>query len=176
MGRGGYTVSKFLNNLAVDHDAFGADIIDDVVTHCEVATSELDRCSRSLRAEQPPYILVDLGVNDVGFIPPWSLPNQTTWQNNYIAILDALHAQWPDAVIYLTKPWKRQAGGNEALFDTMAGWVENVVAARSSFTRVGDDERSWFGGNPSTFSDDGIHWNAAGQIEKANQMKAVLGY
>lgn len=110
-------------------------------------------------------------MNDVGFTAPWVLPNQTTWQNNYLAILDAIHAQYPSALVYITKPYK--SGGVDSVFDTMAGWIDNVVATRA-FARVGDDERSWL---PPYLDPDGVHFfNAAAQAAKVNQMKTVLGY
>lgn len=184
MGRGGYTVQKIKDNLTVNNDGatFGSSIITGVLSYCASSTANyLEKCQQALGTQQQPtYIVIDVGVNDVGFAAPWVLPNQTTWQNNYISILDTLNTQWPSAQIYLTKPWKRQAGGDETLFDTMAGWVDNVVAARPAFAHVLDDERVWFAGSPATYTSatDGagtnIHWNLAGQTKAAQEKLAVL--
>lgn len=174
MGRGGYTVVKTLANITTDSDNYQSSILNDVIAHCQVATSNLDRCQQALGAEQPPYVFINLGANDVGFVAPWVLPNQTTWQNNYLSIIDAIHTQWPSALVYVTKPWKTQSGGDDTMWDTIAGWVDNVVAART-FTRAGDDERAWFKPNAATYSDDGIHFNAAGQVAAAAAKKTATG-
>lgn len=174
LGRGGYTVANFENNLDTDNDVYGMSIITAALSGCETSTSNLIRCQESLRGKQPTYVLIDIGVNDVGFVPPWSLPNQTTWQNNYLSAIDQIHTQWPDAQIYLTKPWKQQSGGDDTVFDTMAGWIDNVIAARAAFVHEGDDERVWFEPNVATYSDDGIHYNAAGQAAAAAARLAVL--
>lgn len=174
MGRGGYTVAKTLTNITTDADNYQSSILNDVIAHCEGSSNSLDRCQKALGTNQPPYVLIALGVNDVGFVPPWVLPNQTTWQNNYLAVIDAVHTQWPSALVYISKPWKTQSGGDDTMWDTMAGWVDNVVAARA-FTRAGDDERSWFKPNVATYSDDGIHFNAAGQTAAAAAEKTALG-
>ncbi|HEY4513547.1 MAG TPA: SGNH/GDSL hydrolase family protein [Candidatus Paceibacterota bacterium] len=177
LGRGGYRVDNTLNNLTTNNDGqFSSAIIPSALTNCQTSTNSLDHCREALNGAQPEYILINLGVNDVGFTPPWSLPNQTTWQNNYIAILDALNAQWPDSLIYITKPWKAQSGGDDAVWDTMAGWIDNVVAARPAFTFVGDDERAWFEPNTATYSDDDIHYNAEGQAAAADAKQTALGY
>jgi lysophospholipase L1-like esterase len=174
-GRGGYTVQKTKINLTSNNDpaTFTDDIVDAAQTKCETSTSVFERCPHAIGVSgEPPYIVIDLGVNDVGFTAPWVLPNQTTWQNDYLAVLDALHAQWPNALVYITKPYK--GGGDDSVFDTMAGWVDNVVAARA-FARAGDDERSWFKPNIGTYSTDNLHFNTtAGQAAKAAAVEAVL--
>ena len=182
LGRGGYTVAQVKANLTLNTDGgtYNASLIDQALTECNKSNGSvyvhLWACDKPLGSEQPTHILLNLGVNDVGFAPPWTLPNQTTWQNDYISILDTLHAQWPNARIYLTKPWKAQSGGDDSVWDTMAGWVDNVAAARSSFTFAGDDERAWFEPNAATYSSDSIHYNTAGQTAAAAAKKTALGY
>jgi len=174
LGRGGYTLDKLDNNLTTDADVYGHSIFAGAEGLCETASSALVRCPESLRGLDPTYVLVNVGVNDVGFVPPWALPDQTTWTNDYLSVLDKIHAQWPDALVPITKPWKRQSGGDETLFDTMAGWIDDIVAARPAFAFVADDERSWFKPNPSLYSDDNIHFNTAGQTKAAQEKLAVL--
>jgi lysophospholipase L1-like esterase len=177
LGRGGYTVATTLSNLSVNNDPsqFSASIITDAETQCERTSSVLERCTTALRGVYPAVILLNLGVNDLGFTAPGSLPNQTTWQNNYIAIIDALNAQWPSVPIYLMKPWKQ---GFDANCDTLAGWIDNVIAARPAAAFAGPDERTWLksGDNGATRTSDGVHYSAAGHTECAAQWKTTLGY
>lgn len=116
------------------------------------------------------YVLINIGSNDLA-----SMPVEATWKTNMLAILDAIHAWSSVARVYLTKPWRRDYG-TEA--DTYAGWIDDVVALRPSFAYVGDDERDWFENDDDgvTYSDDGIHYNAAGQAAKVAAMRTVLGY
>lgn len=104
----------------------------------------------------------------------WPL-DQTTWQNNYLSIIDAIHTTYPNAKIYISKVWRRTFNTE---CDTLAGWIDNIVAARSAFVFVADDERGWMKGadDGATMTTDGVHYSAAGETEKVNQMKTVLGY
>ncbi|MFA5340247.1 MAG: SGNH/GDSL hydrolase family protein [Clostridia bacterium] len=114
-------------------------------------------------------VLINLGVND------WSdpLPTEETWKANYQTIIDAVHAKWPLAKIYLTKPWKRDHD-DDAL--TFAGYIDELIASNSGVCFVGDNEYTWLRGadDGTTMTIDGTHYSAAGEIEKVNQMKAVL--
>jgi lysophospholipase L1-like esterase len=119
-------------------------------------------------------ILLNLGVNDVGFVAPYALPDQTWWQNNYLAIIDAVRVRFPSASIYLMRPWKQ---GTDTEMDSLATWIGNVQAARAGVF-LGPDERSWLKGadNGATMTSDGVHYSAAGQTECAAQWKQILGY
>lgn len=112
-------------------------------------------------------VLIDLGANDVN-----GALDQSTWQNNYLAVADAVHTQFPNALAYITKPWRR---GFDAQCDTLASWIDNVVASRT-FLRVGDDERGWMKGadNGATYTIDGVHLSTAGQTEKPNQLLLLI--
>lgn len=184
LGRGGHTVEKMLQNLSAPAEGgFTYGIIPAALSGCEQANaSTLEKCQESLRGLQPTYILLNVGVNDVGFSPPWSLPNQTTWRANLTTLIDAFHAQWPDALIGISLPWKRQPGGDETVFDTMAASIQTVIASRA-FAFELDDERAWFKGNADgdgSYSDDTpsgtfIHYNPLpGQLAAAAAKLAEL--
>jgi len=115
-------------------------------------------------------VLCDWGVNDI--TSGGGLPDSTAWKTAYLTTLDAIHAKWGSALVYLSKPWKT---GVDAASDTMAGWIDDVVASRA-FARAGDDERVWFKPNVATYSPDGTHYNAAGKAAKAQAIKAAMGY
>jgi hypothetical protein len=133
---------------------------------------------------RPPYntgmpvdvIFANWGANDATL-----MGGGTVTEANFIAdyqdVLDYLHSVWPDAQIYLTKVWRSDL---EAECDTMAGWIDTIVASRA-FAHVGDDERDWFDADPATFSEFGlssvqVHYSPAGDIEAARQKAMVLGW
>ncbi len=122
------------------------------------------------RPESYQYVLINLGVNDDNS----GLPVEATWESNYKAILDAIHARWPDALVYLSKPWERN---NDSNMDVIAGWIDHVVASKS-YARNGHDERIWMKGsdNGATYTTDGIHPNTAAQSVLAAQWLSALGY
>lgn len=113
-------------------------------------------------------VLVNLGVND------FATATETQWKADMLNVLDAVKARWPAAEIYLMRPWKRNFN---AKADTFAGWIADLIASRS-FLHAGPDERVWLRGSDdgAAMTTDGIHYNAAAQVEAATQWRAVLGY
>lgn len=119
-------------------------------------------------AEQPiRLILINLGTNDLN---AWPL-DQATFQNNYLAILDTLHALYPLARMYLSRVWRRNDDAHCAIVN---GWIDNVIAARS-FAASGDDETTWLKGTDdgATMTYDGVHYNATGEANKVTTMLAI---
>ena len=114
------------------------------------------------------HVLMNWGANDVV-----SLPAEATWETDYETIIDAVHAKWPLATIYLSRPW-RQTYDTEST--TLVTWIGTVQAARSTFTVLADDENVWFKPNVATHSDDGIHWNVVGNAAKATATQTAMGY
>lgn len=90
-------------------------------------------------------------------------------------VLDALHTKYAASTVYVSRTWRV---GFDAEADDWATRIGVVVAARSAFAELGDDERVWLKGadNGATMTSDGTHYSAAGITEKANQMKTVMGY
>ena len=115
-------------------------------------------------------VLCNWGANDVG-----ALPAEATWKANYLAIIDAIVAKWPQAKVRLSRPWRRNYGSQ---CNTIAGWIADIVAARPGVASIGDDERAWLehGDDGATRTSDGIHYNDAGNPEKAAQALATTGY
>lgn len=118
----------------------------------------------------PAYILLNIGANDVA-----ALPAEGTWKTNAYYVLDAMHAKWPAAQVYMMRPWRRT---EDVDCDTLATWISDVVTARSTFAHLGPDERDFLenGDNGVTYTTDGIHPTAAGYLLTAQQWAAVLGY
>lgn len=116
----------------------------------------------------PTRILVTLGANDVA-----GTLVEATWKADYLDILDRFHAAWPDAVVYLSRPWVRTPTTN---LNTVAGWIADIQAARSTFVELGPDERVWLegGDDGATNTTDGVHYSAAGQIAAAAAWYAVI--
>jgi lysophospholipase L1-like esterase len=117
------------------------------------------------------HILINLGSNDFG-----AMPLQAQYEADLTYILDALHAKWPTATLYVARAWNRTAG--MAAANTLAGWTANVVTARASFTSLGPDERTWLenGDDGATYTYDGTHYSAAGNTAAATQWMTVMGY
>jgi hypothetical protein len=114
-------------------------------------------------------VLYNIGVND------FSTATQSQWIADMETTLDAIHAQWPAAIVYIAKPWKRTF---DATADTFAGWIETIVAARA-FARVGFDERSWLKGadNGNTMTRDGVHYSdPTGEAQAASQWQTIMGF
>jgi lysophospholipase L1-like esterase len=113
--------------------------------------------------------LINIGANDVSAL------DETQYKLNYQYIIDALVSKWPDAEIFLAKSWRR---GYTSECNTLAGWIDALIAANPTTCFLGHDERVWLeGGNDgTTMTTDGIHYSAAGQAECANQWKTILGY
>jgi lysophospholipase L1-like esterase len=118
----------------------------------------------------PNYILLNLGANETD-----SMPNMGTWETNYGAIIDALHAKWAAAQLYVMRPWVQ---GKDADSDTLAASIATVVAARPAFAHLGPDERVFLKGadNGATYMADAKHPNAAGYSLTAAQWAAALGF
>ena len=123
-------------------------------------------------------VLMNWGVNDLTVTPPGTLPDQTTWTNQYISMVEQVKAKWPMAQVWIARPYKN--GGFDTALDTLATWITDVVAAHPSYVHLGFDERVWFKPNIAPYSllysDDGTHYNAAGQAECAVQWSTTMGY
>ncbi len=125
-------------------------------------------------AGRPEHVaaLVNIGVNDFGTSSPG--PSVTQWIADMTTVIDAVHAQWPDALVFLMRPWKR---GFDARADQFAAAIDIIIAARD-FTRLGPDERIWLKGsdNGTTNTTDGIHYSVAGESACVDAWLHSLGY
>ena len=113
-------------------------------------------------------ILLDLGVNDLS-----ALPLEATWKADLLYIIDAIATKWPTVRIYICKPW---CVGETADANTMAGWIDDVIALRTTNCKAGHDERTWLegGDNGATMTSDGKHYSTAGHAEAASQWQTLL--
>jgi hypothetical protein len=114
-------------------------------------------------------ILLDLGVNDLS-----AMPLEAAWKADMLYIIDAIATKWPSVRIYVCKPWCR---GYTTEANTMAGWIDDIVALRSTNCKAGHDERTWLegGDDGATMTVDGKHYSTpAGQNEAASQWQTLL--
>jgi lysophospholipase L1-like esterase len=130
-----------------------------------------------LRNDTPEYILINLGSNDL--IAP--MTSESAFKTDYLYILDALHAKWPTAEIYLAKPIRLNAAPPStpsADSATLATWIDDIVAARPSFAYAGVVEATTLEGGDSyvTRMGDNTHPTAAGYVAMAAAWQAILGY
>ncbi len=115
-----------------------------------------------------PYVLVTVGNNDV-----WDEAHHADFVSNYLAVLDAWHTQFPLAQIGCNRPWANGKAG----VDLVHTWIDEIVAARSSFVFYGPDEVTLTvpPDNGVTNFADGIHPNAAGYHLLAQDWQIRMG-
>lgn len=117
------------------------------------------------------FALVNLGANEILTV----LPSEATWRANFGIVLDAIHAKYPDALVYSMRPW---AIGHDAASATVKGWIEAEEAERPGWALPGPDEAVWAkaGDNGATNYTDGVHYSVAGNASCVTAWRAVLGY
>ena len=117
----------------------------------------------------PDYILYNLGANDASVLV------EATWKANTAYILDAMHTKWPNAQIYMARPWRRGYASN---CNTIATWQDSVMSTRS-WVHVGPDERVFLenGDDGARYTSDGVHPRAQeGYIVTARAWQSALGF
>jgi lysophospholipase L1-like esterase len=119
------------------------------------------------------FVLLTVGVNDVVA----GLPPEATWRANFATLIDAIHAKFPAAKVGIARPWERGAA-LQAGMNSLATWIAAEVTPRAAWAFLGPDERVYLenGDNGTTYTDDGIHPNAAGQAVAASLWKTAMGY
>ncbi len=129
-----------------------------------------DRIDDSLAALDgtPDYILMDLGINDARNDLP-----QTETRANFDYVLDAIHTALPSTIIFMARVWDRDHTSQRMLVNAT---IDSIVSERNSYVKYGHDETIWFegGDNGETMSGDGLHYNAASEIEVTNQWVTIL--
>jgi lysophospholipase L1-like esterase len=159
-----------VTQLLIEDSTCAWSILDVGVSGASIATTK-DNIDTIIGAVQIPkqIAFINLGVNNTGS------ETESEIKTNYQYIIDAVHTKWPDCIIYLTKPWSR---GWDAGATTLAGWIDDLVAANSGVCFVADNEAIWLKGadNGATMTIDGTHYSTTGETEKASQMMTVFGY
>lgn len=118
-------------------------------------------------------MLLNFGANDCKYELV-----EATWKANYQYIIEAIHAKYPGALIYIAKAWRSATGITVVTsFDTMAGWIDDIVALYD-YVHDGYDERGWLenGDDGTTYTSDGAHYNTIGIDEASRQWLTALGY
>lgn len=116
-------------------------------------------------ADDPDFVLVNLGTNDLPLIRDLSL-TEGTWAMG--DLLDAIHAEWPGAQVYLMRIIRTDHTTEQDLLNDT--WIPNVLASRSSWAFVGPDERIFLPG----YLTDTTHPNDAGYQRTAAQWREVI--
>ena len=107
-------------------------------------------------------ILFNLGKNDAD-----DALVAVDWKADLAYILDAMHTKWPSAIISIMKPWRRDY---LTPCNNMVTWIGEVIASRL-WCSYGPDERIFLegGDNGVTYTDDGVHPNATGEVLTGQQ-------
>lgn len=114
-------------------------------------------------------ICLNIGVNGIGQVLV-----EADFKAAYRTILDMLIADHPGANIYCARIWRSDF---PAEVITVNSWI-NAIIAEYAAALPGIDESVWLenGDNGATYSVDGVHYNAAGEIVAAAQWKTAMGY
>lgn len=132
-----------------------------------VTANELD-----LMPFVPEAVLFNLGTNDFGSWGTGGFPEQ--WEARLGAVLDAIHAKWASAIVYVAIPAAKSASAGAVA--GVAAAIGRQVAARALYCRIGHDERSWLEGGDdfATMTSDGTHYSVAGARELATIWHGLL--
>lgn len=129
------------------------------------------------RSTTPTHILIELGANDVA-----AMPTESDYKTNYRYILDALHAKWTNAKIYIAGAFRQS---KLAELTTLNGWNAALIAEHPDYIFAGVDFYPLFIAHPEYINTyhlpdlpygDGVHPNHAGYVAKAALWKTLLGY
>lgn len=115
------------------------------------------------------WVLTNYGANDV-----MAMPTEATWKATAQSYIDQLVAYQAGARIYFAKPWRRGYAANCA---TLAGWIDDIVAANPGVAFVGHNENVWLegGDDGATMTTDGVHYSEAGNAAVAALWKTIVG-
>lgn len=131
-----------------------------------------EHINNALLVGQPDFVTYSLGANDVV-----AMPSESTWKANTTGSINALLAKWPNAQIYISRPWRRSYLTE---CNTLATWIADVVALYPNNCHLGPDERIYLEGGDDglTMTSDGIHpkTDATTQGIVASAWKAAMGY
>ncbi len=119
------------------------------------------------RTAIPDVVLYNMGANDTTF--------DAAWKNSTAYIVDAIHAKWPNAPVYVVTAWTRANGLAKA--QDLYNRVEELMATRP-WLHHGIDERVLLenGDDGVTYTADGTHPTTAGHQREAAAWKALLGW
>lgn len=117
----------------------------------------------------PTDVIVGYGANDCK-----NAGTIASYAASMAYIVDAVHAKWPLARIWLTTAYR--GGYSMSIFDGFYADNEVIRAARSGYVFHGDDERAWFYPNLATYSTDEVHFNSAGRAAKVAAVKTAMGF
>lgn len=117
-------------------------------------------------------VLINLGANELT-----TMPTEATYKANLAYIIDAMHAKWPHARVYMMRvPWRGNEFEDEG--ETLRAWIDSVFAARSAWAFAGPDESVFIenGDNGATYMPNTPHANTAGNQLTGLKWAQTLGY
>lgn len=120
----------------------------------------------------PDTIFFNLTVNSTG------ADTKAQYKASALAMIEAYHAKWPTVKIYIARMWRRYAPASYALLQELNEALDEIIVLHPDYCLPGPDERIWLenGDDGITYTDDGIHPNAAGTILQADQWLACIGF
>jgi hypothetical protein len=123
--------------------------------------------------ERVGYVLMNWGANDMEHALV-----EATWIAQYGSIVELVHDRFPNAKLFITYPWRLNFDAEAA---TLHEWIDDVIAAHSSYTFPGVDEAITIkrDDNGATTTDyppngSGVHYNALGADLYAQAMRDAI--
>lgn len=127
----------------------------------------------ALMTSVPEFVSISLGSNDAQ-----ALPAEATFKANYGTIIEAIHAQYPAALIYVSIPVRLSDSPPSAPTAdciTLRGWIDDVIASYD-YVHEGVDEIDLENGDGyATYYIDTTHMNSAGYLQWANILRDATG-
>lgn len=121
----------------------------------------------------PSFVIINLGTNDAA-----ALPAENTWKANYRTIIEAIHAKWPSATIWLVKPVRLSGtppSSPVAAVATMHSYIDGL-AGEYAYVEIGFDETALENGDSYvTYFADFAHPNQAGYAQCAVLQMTAMG-
>jgi lysophospholipase L1-like esterase len=121
----------------------------------------------------PENVCINLGSNDAS-----SIPAEADFKSNYRYIIEAIHAKWGSAKIYLTKPVRLSGSPPSAPTAstlTIHGWIDTLVG-EYAYVYAGVDETGMAGGDGYvTNYTDTTHMTGAGQLLYSHLLRSAMG-
>lgn len=113
--------------------------------------------------------IINIGVNDTS-----SMPTESSWKGYVTASIEALRSRCPNINFYISHIWRRGYATQSA---TINSWIDDIIASYE-YVFAGPDESVWLenGDDGITYTSDGIHYNAAGNLKAAEKWLIALGY
>jgi hypothetical protein len=122
-------------------------------------------------------IFLNIGVVEISsaYNEETVMPKANDWIANYQYIINALIKKWPNAKIFIAKPWERTKDREAGI---LASWIDYLMMVNSRILYPGPDESIWIKDDDDgyTMTTDGCHYSLAGNEEMAKKWTDIMSF